>query len=788
SLSDLRSFLAQSLPDYMLPSALVLLDALPLTANGKIDRRSLPAPEAERPDVAGFVAPRTELEAFVAGLWREVLKVERVGVHDDFFELGGNSITGAVLINRLQQELAEIVQVVVIFDHPTVESLATYLAKEHPAGVSRRLGAEAAGRPLDGEERTEPVDPAKLALFRRLVRPLSPLPALARKNPPAIFVLSPPRSGTTLLRVMLGGHPELFAPPELELLSFSTLAERKAAFPGRDSFWLEGVLRALMEIRGCGPDEARALMESCEAEGLSTAEFYGRLQAWLGARRLVDKTPSYALHPEALRRAEEVFEEPFYVHLIRHPYGMIHSFEEAKLDQIFFRSEHPFTRRELAELIWLASHETIAEFLAGIPARRQHWLRYEDLVSDPEGSLRGLCASLGLEYHPAMAEPYQEKSARMTDGLYAESRMLGDVKFHQHTGVDREAAERWREHYREDFLGEGTWELAERLGYLPRRVGVESWTAIEALPLEAGRGYPLSFAQERLWLLDRMDPGSPAYNIPVGVRLLGRLDVPALVWSLSEIVRRHAVLRSVFTVVGEEPVQVPQPVVALPLPVLDLAGLPASEREAEARRLAQVSALQPFDLEHDLMLRTVLVRLGEEEHGALFNMHHVASDGWSMGVLIHEVSTLYTAFSQGQPSPLPELPIQYADYARWQREWLVGEVLSEQLAYWRQALSGIATLQLPTDRPRPRVQTLRGATRGFAVDGTTAGALKVLGQRGGGTLYMSLLAVFAALLQRYSGQEDVAVGSPTANRPRPELERLIGFFVNTLVLRTDLSG
>src|SRR5947209_3091499 len=587
---------------------------------------------------------------------------------------------------------------------------------------------------------------------------------------------------------MLGGHPELFAPPELELLSFATLAERRAAFPGRDSFWLEGVLRALMEIRGCGPDEVRALMASCEAEGLSTAEFYGRLQEWLGERRLVDKTPSYALHPEALRRAEEVFAEPFYIHLIRHPYGMIHSFEEAKLDQLFFRSEHPFPRRELAELIWLASHETIVEFLAGIPAQRQHWLRYEDLVSDPEGALRGLCASLGLEYHPAMAEPYREKSARMTDGLYAESRMLGDVKFHQHSGVDREAAERWREHYREDFLGAGTWELAERLGYLPRRAGVESWTAIESVPLEAGRAYPLSFAQERLWILDRMDPGNPAYNISAGMRLVGRLNLPAVAWSLSEIVSRHAVLRSVFTVSGNEPVQVPQPVAAVPLPVLDLAGLPASEREAEARRLAQVFALQPFALEHDPMLRVALVRLSEEEHGVFFSMHHVASDGWSMGVLIHEVSTLYAAFSQSQPSPLPELPIQYADYARWQREWLRGEALSAQLAYWRESLSGIATLQLPTDRPRPRVQTLRGATRGFAVDGATTSALKVLGQRGGATLYMSLLAVFAALLQRYSGQEDVAVGSPTANRPRPELERLIGFFVNTLVLRTDLSG
>src|SRR5947199_900274 len=256
SLSDLRSFLAQSLPDYMLLSALVLLDALPLTTNGKVDRRALPAPEAQRLEDAGHIAPRTPLEAFVAGLWQEVLKLEQVGVQDDFFELGGNSISGAVLINRLQQELSEIVQVVVIFDHPTVESLAAYLAEEHPAAVVRRLGADAAGRPLDGEALTEPVDEEKLALFRGLFRPLTPLPALARKNRRAVFVLSPPRSGSTLLRVMLGGHPELFAPPELELLSFNTLRERSAAFSGRDSFWLEGAIRAGMEIRRWGAREA----------------------------------------------------------------------------------------------------------------------------------------------------------------------------------------------------------------------------------------------------------------------------------------------------------------------------------------------------------------------------------------------------------------------------------------------------------------------------------------------------------------------------------------------------
>ncbi|HEV2844130.1 MAG TPA: amino acid adenylation domain-containing protein, partial [Thermoanaerobaculia bacterium] len=283
TLSDLRELAGASLPDYMLPSALVLLEKLPLTANGKVDRKALPDPDA-RPDDRGYVAPRTSRETFVAGLFQEVLGIERVGATDHFFELGGNSIKGAVLINRLQQELDQIVQVVVIFDHPTVESLAAYLEAEH-------LAEAAEAQRIDEEE---------LARFTDLIEPLAPV-RLARKNRRAVFVLSPPRSGSTLLRVMLGGHPKLFAPPELELLSFNTLRERKEAFSGRDSFWLEGAIRAVMEIRACGPDEARRIIEACEAEDLTTAAFYGRLQEWLGDRVLVDKTPSYALDPAVLR-------------------------------------------------------------------------------------------------------------------------------------------------------------------------------------------------------------------------------------------------------------------------------------------------------------------------------------------------------------------------------------------------------------------------------------------------------------------------------------------------------
>ncbi len=466
SVATLRAALLARLPEHMVPSAFVPLAAMPLSPNGKADRQVL---ARLRPDPgaggagSGYAPPGTALEEDLAALWREAAGVVRVGIHDSFFELGGSSISAAILINRLQEKLGEIVHVVAIFDHPTVAGFAAYLARDYPRAVARVWGAES-GEKGGAAGPGGPVGEERIALLRSIVTPVSWRPAPV-KNPPAVFVLSPPRSGSTLLRVMLAGHPRLFAPPELELLTFADMAERKAAFSGRESFWLEGLLRAVMEVRRCGPEEAAEILAACEREALSTQELCRRLQGWLGERLLVDKTPSYALDPALLARFEETFEEPRYLHLVRHPYGMIRSFEEARLEQVFFRYRHPFTRRELAELVWLVSHENVTRFLAGVPAGRHLQVRFEDLVRDPEGELKAICDFLGIEYHPAMADPYQEGGARMTDGVHAESRMLGDVKFHRHGRVDAGVAERWREELAEDFLGEPARRLAAALGY-----------------------------------------------------------------------------------------------------------------------------------------------------------------------------------------------------------------------------------------------------------------------------------------------------------------------------------
>ncbi|HEY0097576.1 MAG TPA: condensation domain-containing protein, partial [Pyrinomonadaceae bacterium] len=310
--------------------------------------------------------------------------------------------------------------------------------------------------------------------------------------------------------------------------------------------------------------------------------------------------------------------------------------------------------------------------------------------------------------------------------------------------------------------------------------------------LSVNRDAPLSlsFAQQRLWFLNQLEPDSVAYNIPAALRLEGVLDISALERSLSEIVRRHEALRTTFVTTKDgEPIQIIQTAHAVELPLFDLSQLEPAEREKRAQQLVAREAALPFDLARGPLLRAGLIRLAAEEHIALLTMHHIISDGWSLGVLVKEVSVLYEAYSTGKESTLAELPIQYADYAAWQREWLQGEVLEEQLSYWRRQLRDApSVLELPTDRPRPRVQSYRGAQEMFQLSGELSKELKALSRREGVTLFMTLLAAWKVLLHRYTGQDRIPVGSPVANRERAETHDLIACFINTVVLHTDLSG
>jgi len=313
----------------------------------------------------------------------------------------------------------------------------------------------------------------------------------------------------------------------------------------------------------------------------------------------------------------------------------------------------------------------------------------------------------------------------------------------------------------------------------------------ELPPLERTRRegpLPLSFAQQRLWFLEQMEPGNPYYNMPAALRVNGEVRVAALERAFAEIVRRHEVLQAGYVLRQGQPVQTRVPS-ALDLRIVDLSSLDEATQEEQVRRLAALDARRSFDLSAGQVLRVTLLACGEASHTILFAMHHIVSDGWSLAIVVRELSVLYTAFREGHPSPLDELPVQYADFAVWQRGWLESDGLKSQLAYWRARLGGqLPTLDIRTDRPRPEIETFRGADETLVIPHALAGALNRLSKQEHATLFMTLVAAYKTLLYRHVGEDDVVVGTDLAGRNRAELEGLIGFFVNLLVLRSDLSG
>jgi len=329
---------------------------------------------------------------------------------------------------------------------------------------------------------------------------------------------------------------------------------------------------------------------------------------------------------------------------------------------------------------------------------------------------------------------------------------------------------------------------AEILAFLRETSSAANASAPPLRPASRAGDLPLSFAQQRLWFIDQLEPNTALYNITKAFRLKGSLNIAALQKALQTIVSRHEVLRTIFAVVDGLAVQVIAADRPAELKIIDLSREPVERLDQKIRRLLEEESGRPFNLSSDLMLRATLLKLDAEEYILILAMHHIASDGWSWGVLFRELELLYKTFLAGESSPLPALPVQYADFAIWRRQWLQGEVLETHLKYWKKQLADAPALDLLTDRPRPAVQTYRGGSESFSFSEVVVDELKSLSRREGATLFMTLLAAFTVLLHRYTGQDDIVVGSPVSGRNRVELEALIGFFVNDLVLRTDVSG
>ena len=486
TVSELREYLKDLLPEYMLPSHLVLLEKMPLTTNGKFDRKALPEPANERPELGqAYEAPQSALEQFITEKWESLLQVAPVGRHDKFFELGGNSILAARFIGELMTNFQTSVFITTIFDYPTVAAYAGFLEKNYKDNI-RGLLEKTVCNPMTGtaEKRRSPVTlckkstgkltPADIAGFPGLIpdhlqEQVAWPAAKARGSaglPAPVFIIAPPRSGTTLLRVMLAGHPGLFACNELQLLHFETLKERSEAYSGKYSLWSEGLVRAVMELKNLEADEAKLLLNQYADRGMTTREMFGLLNEWLHYERIiVDKSPSYVLDQKALDKALADFPDARFIHLVRHPYSMVRSFEKYHMDQVLYLYPHNYSARQLGELVWLQSQRNALDFLKKVPAEQQFRLLYEDLVKNPEQAMRDMCDTFGIPFHENLLDPYRDLDQKMTDGIYQDSRSMGDTHFDKKKKIDPKKADDWKGVLEDNFLCDRTWKIAQTLGY-----------------------------------------------------------------------------------------------------------------------------------------------------------------------------------------------------------------------------------------------------------------------------------------------------------------------------------
>jgi acyl-CoA synthetase (AMP-forming)/AMP-acid ligase II/acyl carrier protein len=744
---------------------------MPLTEEGEIDRQQL-LQNSNGKATAVNIAPRNELERQLASIWQEALEISTIGICDNFFELGGNSIKAMILVNKLQEELSEILHPVALFDAPTIAEFADYLQENYPE-IVEKTEHQASVENLNPQQ----IDRMRQYLQHHLCGKSVQVNKSGQKNKQAIFILCTGRSGSTLLRVMMAGHPQLFAPPELYLLSFNRLAERKAAFSGRHNFLAEGVIRAIMEIKNCDGEQAQEIMEELEEQNLSTKEFFALMQSWLPGKIIADKTPPYAFNPQVLQRAEEEFENPLYIHLLRHPMATIRSIKEARLDLLVAMEEEEFSLEQKGELMWAIAHQNILEFLKNVPSSRQHQVKYEELVQHPQTTVNQLCEFIGVDFHADMLQPYQDKKQRMTDGVHTISRMMGDPKFHTYNGINAKVAERWKEEYNVDFLSTETWEIAASLGY-------ERYDR----PLNDSPSHvlPLTIGQEYMWW--RLDPTGVYSNTWRIWRIEGELNLKALQEAIAEITRRHTPLHTTFQEIEGSVVQVVCPEMKPAFEVIDLPNLPETEDSQALWNYFEQLALRQFDLVNGPMVQVNVLRLSQTCHILMPCINHIAIDAWSWGIFINELNPLYSAFASGQPSPLPELPMTYTDFAQWYQQWLSGGVLEKSLDYWRKNLAGAQLLALPTDRPLPATPTFCQGDEVLKITPDLTSQLENISKQAGVVLYVTLLSAYGVVLASLANQEDFVIDANFSSRPRIEAQSLIGTFVNILPMRLNLTG
>jgi len=484
TIGQLRDQLSKILPAYMIPAAIVVLDKMPLTTAGKIDREALPELSQQRPILeTAYQAPTTDLEKYLTNLWQEILALEEIGINDKFFELGGNSLQAAQFINRIQEKIGETIFIVTIFTAPSIGKYAKMLESQYPEAIARVFNQK--NKTAKTEKKVEKLTAADFAHFQTII-PKLPKPkkeAAAPKNKRAIFILAPPRSGTSLLRIMLAGHPEIFAANELQLLGFQNLAERAAAYAGKFGLWKEGLVRTVMELENCNVETAKSIIQNAEEKATSTQSFYQYLQEKIPGQILVDKSPSYALDADILAKAENDFTDPIFIQLVRHPYAMVRSFEKMRMSQVMYLEEHNFLPRQLGELIWTESHRVINDFFTSIDDHRKFRINYEELVTNPQRVMESFCEKTGIPFDEKLIRPYQHLDQKMTDGIYDDSKPMGDINLLKHGKIKADLARKGDAVVNDNFLSSTTWETAASFGYQnPETDSIDQNSESENLP------------------------------------------------------------------------------------------------------------------------------------------------------------------------------------------------------------------------------------------------------------------------------------------------------------------
>jgi hypothetical protein len=442
----------------MIPAVFVMLDALPKLPSGKIDRRSLPEPDQKRPNLGqAYVPPCNELQRYLTDLWCNILRLDKVGIHDRFFELGGTSLLAARFVNRLQTELGEFIYIVSVFEAPTVAEYADFLQNHYAHAIATKFTRQPrvhneSSVNLESSNSAIKLNDSTLLKMRKFIPSFSD-PRTTQsdpneKNPTALFILAPPRSGTALLRIMLAGNPKLFIGNELQLLGFHTLKERKSSLSGKYDGGLDGIIRLIMSIMRCDINEAQHILQDYETNGTTTKEFYKTLQNRLGKRVLVDASSTYALDFQTLRQAENGFEDAHYIHFVNHPGSMIRSFQSSSMAQRLHLYAHPYNSRDLAELLWIIGHQNILKFFESIAESRKYQMRLEDLMLRPQETAEGLCQAFNLDFQPDMLRPIEQNQPNKMQASDA-------ILFPK---VDEKLIA-------PNHLSDIAWELAEKFGY-----------------------------------------------------------------------------------------------------------------------------------------------------------------------------------------------------------------------------------------------------------------------------------------------------------------------------------